>query len=723
MIGGLMLAKAWVMIGGDSSGVSRELDETKMKVDNALLSISGGAMALLRPFEQFGKSILQQSFGLAKEYERVSTEMEVMLGSAVEAQKTLKRLTQFAVDTPFEMPSILQAANGLIQFGERGDQLMKTLKMLGDASGGQEQKFGLLTMVFNQIRGVGHLLTQDFRQLSTRGIISLQDIAKYYKVTTSAADQMLSSGRIKFTDFRKILESMTKEGGRFYDMMKKQSQTLGGLTSTLSDAFNVAKRQLLDGMIPVVKAFLNTMILLGNAMEFVIRNSNGMVGFALAGATAFATLGVAISGAAIAMKFFNLSLKQFLIGTGIGAALIVLGAAVGMVAGAILTSAPAVEFFTRKWNEATESFNAFYKKISLLIDRPGFITDWGRLIGEIGQKWNSVIANILDNLERFVDRSITLFHNLFGTADMSIKDIGIAFLDWVNDTLDLIDFWTTDFDQSFKLIVIYAEIAFFQILDYGINAFGELGAITAAWAAYIGAQFLNAGIGLVAVFAGAGSAIGTLMYNAARYITAVFHAAIQVIRGMFIGLWNGIKNKFMGKDFVQGFSEAWNKEIAKIGLPSTQGAMDSFNKTSKKVTTMLGGVNAQDAYDNTYKSLSGKRSLFGDKIKGLQQQGQDIVKDIQMTREMNRLYREAMKPKKQKEEEAKTGAAKGPSTVTIDAGRYGFAAIGTKIQDTLLKGGKDLGQQQVDLAKEGLVKQDQLIKNTAGISNVGGLGK
>jgi len=107
----------------------------------------------------------------------------------------------------------------------------------------------------------------------------------------------------------------------------------------------------------------------------------------------------------------------------------------------------------------------------------------------------------------------------------------------------------------------------------------------------------------------------------------------------------------------------------------------------------------------------------------LQQQGQDIVKDIQMTREMNRLYREAMKPKKQKEEEAKTGAAKGPSTVTIDAGRYGFAAIGTKIQDTLLKGGKDLGQQQVDLAKEGLVKQDQLIKNTAGISNVGGLGK
>src|SRR5690606_7985989 len=135
------------------------------------------AAAVLGIFAGFGNSILRQGLAAAGSFEQTTIEMETMLGSAEDAAKMMKDLSDFAVKTPFEMPGILAVATGLIQFGERGDEVIETLNVLADASGGTAAKFQILGLVLNQIRGVGKLLTQDFRQLSTRGIISLQDLA------------------------------------------------------------------------------------------------------------------------------------------------------------------------------------------------------------------------------------------------------------------------------------------------------------------------------------------------------------------------------------------------------------------------------------------------------------------------------------------------------------------------------------------------------------------
>jgi len=207
----------------------------------------GGAIAGI-----FGLTI-RQGVQAAAQYETTVASFKTMIGSLEETVSTMGKLSAFAVEAPMTMPQIEQAAMGLIQFGERGDAMIHTLEILGNAAAGTGTHFNLLSSVFNQVRGVGHLLTGDFRQLSTRGVISLQDIAKHFDVTEAAAGKMLSTGKVSFASFKAILESLSKEGGRFHNMMADQSKTLEGQMAKLSDAVGIAIRDIGQKFMPIIK--------------------------------------------------------------------------------------------------------------------------------------------------------------------------------------------------------------------------------------------------------------------------------------------------------------------------------------------------------------------------------------------------------------------------------------------------------------------------------------
>lgn len=712
---GIELAKAYIRIQADSSGVEGDLNDVRKKVDSSLRGIAAGAAAILGAFGLWGQGIIRQGLGLASEFETITTEMEVMLGSAKEAHETLKSLTQFAVETPFEMPGILQAATGLIQFGERGKGLMDTLKMLGDASGGTAHKFSLLTLVFNQIRGVGHLLTGDFRQLSTRGIISLQDIAKYYKKTTAEAQNMLSSGRISFNDFRKILESMTKEGGRFFDMMKKQSQTLSGLMSTMNDTFNITKRTLATALVPAAKLALNVAILFGNSLESMVRNSNGVVGFALAGATAFGLLGMSILGARFAMMMFNVTMKGFMIGTGIGAALLVIGAGLGAIMGMMSQSAPVMKFFSDMWQRAGNWIQHYINLFTTFMDRHS------AQIARIGTLFDETMDNIVFHIEWMVESAAQYFSELFGITDLTFTNMLDIGLGWVTSFMEMLVFLTTDFKLTFQLISVYSQIAFLQMLTYAINWAAYLGAIIVGAAAYLYATMFNAVTGLIGVFVGVGAAIFAAMRNTVMNIGMVFQVGIRAITGMIQGLLKGIQNKFQGKSFALGFAEAFQAEIAKVqGEANLLDPAKAFKDASQSTDKFFGGMkDPKKSFQEAFDSLKGRRGPFDGMLATLGVQASGITQKIKDQMEQNRLFRYAMKPSTKKDLAAKIPLPSKPIPFTLETGRFGFAAFGNKLQDLLLDKKKDHGQEQVDLAKLGLDKQDELIK---GVKNIQGGG-
>ena len=268
----------------------------------------------------------------AGRFEQTLISFETMLGSAQAAQDVLKDLTDFAAFTPYEMPQIEVAARGLIMFGERGPEMMETLEIIGNAAAATSSDFGMLALIFNQVRGVGRLLTQDFRQLSTRGVMSLQDIANHFKVSQAAAQEMLSEGKVSFEDLRDILRGLSAEGGRFHNMMERQSKSMIGMWSTLQDNIGLTTRAIGEYMLPAAKAFVGWMIKLTDSarasspqIKLVVAVLTGL-GFALG------TISTTIGGAIMAISRISMALNALTVSANLssGAAVTLKVAMVGL---------------------------------------------------------------------------------------------------------------------------------------------------------------------------------------------------------------------------------------------------------------------------------------------------------------------------------------------------------------------------------------------------------
>lgn len=268
------LARMVIRLIGDNADYRKmltdALTETKEVTNKISLDFLGMGTALTTVggviAAGFG-SMARSAVYSAGKFEQTTIAFETMLGSAQQTATLLNDLTEFAAKTPFEMPEIEQAARGLVQFGERGEDLIETLNILGNAASGTSTNFGMVALIFNQIRGVGKLLTQDFRQLSTRGILSLDDLAKHYHTTLEGAQAMLSSGRVTFQDVRDIFKELSADGGRFANLMERQSTSMLGLMSTLSDDFNIVLRQLGQELLPVSKDVVSTLLSITGAIR------------------------------------------------------------------------------------------------------------------------------------------------------------------------------------------------------------------------------------------------------------------------------------------------------------------------------------------------------------------------------------------------------------------------------------------------------------------------
>lgn len=638
-------------------------------------SIAAGAAGIMGPFAAFGKGILGEGLASAGSFEQTTVEMETMIGSATETQDTLAKLTKFAVDTPFEMPQLLQTTQGLIQFGERGDQLMETVKMLGDASGGTASKFQLLGSVFNQIRGVGKLMTQDFRQLSTRGIISLQDIAKHYGKTTAEAEKMLSTGKISFEDFRSIMKGLTGEGGRFENMMKKQSATLEGLKSTLNDSVNIMKRTLATPLVPMLKQLYSAGIAFSGVLEGVVRNGGDFISFAFAGATAAAALGTAIYGTIFAANLLGITFKKALIGSGIGIAIIAIGAALGFLYAYLSQSESFLSIFSEGWVKVKKFFQEYIDAFW------AFVAANEDTFAEIQSLFTEIMANIE---EAFVSLFTMAGSGMLGMVPS--VDTVIGALQWVvdkiRDILDWLTLMSTNWGLTWELMKTNTAIVLVTIADQAMMLWNTM----------------------IAGAVGAGLAIWSIMKDMGENVMVVLSGVGRAILGVFKGLQLAINAALDGKDMGAAFTDAFTAELAKI----RDGGQD--------IPAM--GANASKAFAKGFTDHMGADSPMKGVLDTLEEDKRRIKSEMMKERERKREERKKDKDEEKKDD--KKDPTKAPpdqpskaATDLLKTGRYSFQDVGNKIQDAMLKDDKNSDQKKlVDIGQQGLAKQDEQIKAT-----------
>ena len=344
---GIELAKAYVVARGDTSKLKTDLAAARAPVEqefgrlaDVMSSKIMGAIGAISA----GMSMLK-GIQMAGQLEQNTIAFETMMGSAEKAKALLGKLSDFAAKTPFRMAGIIQAARGLVQFGEKEDQVMDTLNILGNAAAATSTDFAFLAGVFNQVRGVGKLLTQDFRQLATRGVISLVDIAKHFNVTTEAAQKMLSTGRISFEDLRAILKGLSSEGGRYFNLMEKQSSSLLGLWSTLQEELEFFLRDVMTPMVPALKVIQGVIIKTAAGIRSMVNPQIIQWAIALAGAVGTIKLAVVAWNLALKAVANSMIFVQALAGP---AAWLKIGASIAVAAGYVYLMNQAMEEMEQK---------------------------------------------------------------------------------------------------------------------------------------------------------------------------------------------------------------------------------------------------------------------------------------------------------------------------------------------------------------------------------------
>lgn len=166
--------------------------------------------------------------------EKYTTGFTNMLGSAEAAQQVMSQIQEDAAKTPFDVASLTQANQYLISAGENASYARNTIMALGDAvsaTGGGNDELNRMSQNLQQIANTGKATTADIKQFAYAGIDVYGILADYTGKSTAEVQKMT----ISYDLLTQALQAASEEGGRYYNSMDTQSQTMNGRVSTLKD--------------------------------------------------------------------------------------------------------------------------------------------------------------------------------------------------------------------------------------------------------------------------------------------------------------------------------------------------------------------------------------------------------------------------------------------------------------------------------------------------------
>ncbi|TXI01561.1 MAG: hypothetical protein E6Q76_16895, partial [Rhizobium sp.] len=172
---------------------------------------------------------------LAADAEQMQVAFETMLGSAEQAKAMLSDLRQYAMKSPFSQVATVESAQLLLNYGVAADQIMPTMRMLGDIAAGDQNKMRGLSVAFGQMSATGRLMGQDLNQMINAGFNPLQEISKRTGESMGALKARMEAGGVSVEEVRQAMVDATSAGGRFFGMTDRQSATLTGRFSSMKD--------------------------------------------------------------------------------------------------------------------------------------------------------------------------------------------------------------------------------------------------------------------------------------------------------------------------------------------------------------------------------------------------------------------------------------------------------------------------------------------------------
>lgn len=203
-------------------------------IDDALTKIAAGVAGAFAVDKI--KDFVMEVVNVRGQFQQLEVAFKTMLGSGEKASKLMNQLVRTAATTPFDLQSVAQGAKQLLAYGTAAEDVNGTLIKLGDIAAGLSLPLGDLVYLYGTTVTQGRMFTQDMRQFMGRGIPMAEEIAKVMGVAEQEVAGLVTAGKVTADVFKKAIDGMAAEGGKFGGLMEAQSKTITGQISNIEDA-------------------------------------------------------------------------------------------------------------------------------------------------------------------------------------------------------------------------------------------------------------------------------------------------------------------------------------------------------------------------------------------------------------------------------------------------------------------------------------------------------
>lgn len=242
------------------------------------------------------------------QFELQQTALRAILQDKQKADQIFQQVQQMALQSPFSIMQMTTFTKQLAAYRIESEKLVGTTKMLADVSAGLGVDMGRLILAYGQVKAANYLRATEVRQFTEAGLNIAGELATYFSelqgkmISVGDVMEMIAKRMVRFEDVEEVFKRVTSAGGLFYDMQRKQSETLWGQLQRIKDAMSImfneigkSNQSAISGILQLIRGLLNNWRVIANLL-------NG-ASFALVAYAAKTTM------AAIATGTFNTSQK------------------------------------------------------------------------------------------------------------------------------------------------------------------------------------------------------------------------------------------------------------------------------------------------------------------------------------------------------------------------------------------------------------------------------
>lgn len=468
-------------LGKESDGSAKQLDDLSKKMGDADsasknlndgFTVLKGTMANLAS-QAIGKVVdgFKELVGGAVDYQKsmeyYTTSFTVMTGSAEKASETVQKLADIGATTPFDMPQLADATSLLMNFGFSADDAVDSMMMLGDISQGNADKLDTIARAYGKMNSAQKVTLENINMMIDAGFNPLQEISEKTGESMQSLYDRISKGKVSVDEITESMKRSTSEGGKYFQSMDAQSQTLDGRLSTLSDTVNSKLGESLqpilqkaaDEWIPNVTTAIDNMDMdsvvsvideiisgVGDLFGFITDNGDTIISIVAGIGTAMVTWNVVnmINGVITAIQAFRVANE----GASVAQALLnaVMNANPIMLVATLLAGLTATIITLWNTNEGFRNtvisvWTSFKETVGNVITSVGgfignLISWFQALPWSIGAFLGEVIGNVQNWAYNMVSRASEAGSNFVGSVVSFISVLPSAVWNWLSSALN-----------------------------------------------------------------------------------------------------------------------------------------------------------------------------------------------------------------------------------------------------------------------------------------------